>query len=733
MSPGVEGRLARQRATAGRAPTRPGVRLLRRVWRDPHLALTSALALPSAVVGLVAGGPAGLGDALRLGVAFAAGQAALGLIRQPAAARTRLALSLLRLLVSLLFVIVAVEVVPEGRTLVSLYLPIVAVAAILGPVPAVVLVAAAGFAYAIPVLIHDGLAAEATLRGIALASVSVIVAVSIRWTKGSLDRALAELRRSLAAGVRRERQVTGLADVGAALAATGPTPETLDMVVGLLATRFRHRYVALFLADGDSVRLGAQRGYDALPTVLDASRGVMGRAIRRGRAVLVPEVGLDPDYVAADPAVRSEIAVPLLSEGELLGALNVESTAPIPLDAEDRRALEVLADRLAAAIALGRDRQRLAERERLARHLVDFSAAISATLDPRRLFEAIVATVTDVVPAEMMGLTVLDPATGRYLVRAVVGLDAAAIGAEVRPGEGMAGRAIRDRALVLSEQYELGDVPAPLRDLVDAPLGTAAGVPIIREGSVIGALSLVRATGAFTPAEQDAMRLVAAQAALAIANVLLHAEVNDLAIRDPLTGLYNRRYFDAVLEQLLASHGRDPAGRPPLSAVMFDLDHFGQVNKLHGHQFGDLVLQAFGRLVAGRFRESDLVARFGGEEFVVILDRTTVTDAERLADEVRRAMASARFEGANGELLHVTVSAGCAELEPSEPTREALLRATDVALFMAKRGGRDRVVAQPTSVRLSRRAARALDTAEPAPGPSPEAGPTRLPTGGWKR
>jgi two-component system cell cycle response regulator len=126
---------------------------------------------------------------------------------------------------------------------------------------------------------------------------------------------------------------------------------------------------------------------------------------------------------------------------------------------------------------------------------------------------------------------------------------------------------------------------------------------------------------------------------------------------------------------------------------MFDLDQFGAFNKQHGHQVGDAVLRTFADVLRGRFRAGDLVARLGGEEFVAILDGSDRDAAVKVADEVRSTLAGRTVVAEDGQELSVTVSAGCAELDPADPTRESLLRTADVALFMAKRGGRDRVVA----------------------------------------
>ena len=130
-----------------------------------------------------------------------------------------------------------------------------------------------------------------------------------------------------------------------------------------------------------------------------------------------------------------------------------------------------------------------------------------------------------------------------------------------------------------------------------------------------------------------------------------------------------------------------------MSVIVFDLDHFGAFNKAHGHQVGDLVLRSFAEVLLARFRASDLLARLGGEEFIVAVEGVDRDAAVAIADDVRNLLAAQRIVAEDGERLHVTVSAGCAELDPSDATRETLLRTADVALFMAKRAGRDRVVA----------------------------------------
>ncbi len=190
-----------------------------------------------------------------------------------------------------------------------------------------------------------------------------------------------------------------------------------------------------------------------------------------------------------------------------------------------------------------------------------------------------------------------------------------------------------------------------MRQLVDADSISMVGVPLVRDEDVLGALALGRVTErelAFSALECEVLELLAGQTALALANAQLLDEVSQLAIRDELTGLFNRRHFSATFDHLLQRRARERGPKPSVVAVMFDLDYFGHFNKEHGHQAGDAVLRTFAAILRGRFRASDLLARYGGEEFVVILEDATLEDATQIADEIRRELETSAIEGPEG-------------------------------------------------------------------------------------
>jgi diguanylate cyclase (GGDEF)-like protein/PAS domain S-box-containing protein len=169
----------------------------------------------------------------------------------------------------------------------------------------------------------------------------------------------------------------------------------------------------------------------------------------------------------------------------------------------------------------------------------------------------------------------------------------------------------------------------------------------------------------------------------------LNRALREQAVRDPLTGLHNRRYFDETIAREVASSSR--AGEP-LALLAVDIDHFKAVNDDHGHAVGDRVLTAIAAVLGARVRASDLACRFGGEEFVVVLPGAGLPTATRRAEALRRECAAARVDSGRGAPVRVTVSIGVAAARPGEPIDETLARA-DQALYAAKGAGRDCVVA----------------------------------------
>ncbi len=673
-------------------------RSLKRLAADPHVLLALAVVLAALVIEW-----ASRGDTLLVVVpslVYLGTQCALGLRAKRRRSEAEDTARLLFALVAVLWMSVGTGE-PTTLPLASLVLPIVAMAAALGTRQAIAvgaaIVSAALAVYFIPAFATPAVQTGLVQRGIALGATAVVLAVGTRRTVSMLERAVAHSRAASAQSRRRARQMAAVEAVGRVLAADGPTSAALDEVVELLVERFGYRYPSIYMRDGDLMRLGAQRGYEEVIETFDGSVGVVGRVMRTGEAELVVDVERDPEYRAARPDVRSEVSVPLRAGDTVIGILNVESGQDAaPLDEADLDTMVVVGDRISVALALAREREALRERAVLFARLAAFGSSVTASLDLETAHAAIVASVSEALQADIVTLILRDPATGDDRIVAIRGGDTRYVGARIPVGEGMAGKAMRERRIVSSEAFPRSSFPSTVQGARVSDVLVTASIPLLDEDEVVGAISLSRhdLTQAFSALELEAMPLIGSQVTLALANVDLHARVADAAIRDPLTGLWNRRHLEVSTARLFASRGRLALDeRRPIAIILFDLDKFGEFNKQHGHTVGDAVLRSFGSILSGRLRSSDIVARFGGEEFVAILDGATAEEAHRVADEIRRELESTRLTGADGESLRATVSAGCASLGPAVATLEALLEVADVGLQMAKRGGRNQVVA----------------------------------------
>lgn len=271
------------------------------------------------------------------------------------------------------------------------------------------------------------------------------------------------------AGQQAERalgQLQAIEAIGRALAENGPTPEALDSVMGSLVDVFGYPNPSIYTGDRNAVRLGAQRGYDAPILDFDDTRGVIGRVMRTGDGVFLRDVSRDPGYVRVEPRIVSEIALPLRAHGEFLGVLNVESDAL--LDERDISCVTVVADRVAAALALARERTDLAARAEIFTSLATFTRRVTGVLAQDELYREAVEAIHGVLPADLIMLTVLDAATHEYVVRAEKG-SPGAVGSVIRPGEGAAGIAIRDRSVTTLAAYGRPDFPEALRTTNLAP------------------------------------------------------------------------------------------------------------------------------------------------------------------------------------------------------------------------------------------------------------------------
>ena len=181
------------------------------------------------------------------------------------------------------------------------------------------------------------------------------------------------------------------------------------------------------------------------------------------------------------------------------------------------------------------------------------------------------------------------------------------------------------------------------------------------------------------------------RAALAIENAMLHYQVKQLAMRDSLTGQYNRRaFFDLGRDEFSIAYN----SRQPLAAMMLDIDHFKVINDTYGHALGDDILRMVIDFCRQNIRHTDILGRYGGDEYVILLPRTNLSTAVRIASRICKTIASKPFETKSGP-VPVTVSLGVTEADSQTENIQGLLDLADKALYHAKRKTRNRVETMP--------------------------------------
>jgi len=258
-------------------------------------------------------------------------------------------------------------------------------------------------------------------------------------------------------------------------------------------------------------------------------------------------------------------------------------------------------------------------------------------------------------------------------------------------------------ALRRGQAYRVDDTASELccRHLPTPPPAAYICIPLAAQGETLGILHLSagapRGQGTLSAVDETMVRLahtVADKIALAVANLRLRETLRSQSIRDPLTGLYNRRYLEETLERELHRAERT---RGTVGIVMFDIDLFKTFNDTFGHDAGDALLRELAALLRSQFRQEDIACRYGGEEFALVLPESDLDGAHTVAERLRLCMESNPVPTLRGA-LPVTISLGVAALDSRFNDFASLLDAADQAMYAARVGGRRNVVGDAQAV-----------------------------------
>ena len=428
-------------------------------------------------------------------------------------------------------------------------------------------------------------------------------------------------------------------------------------------------------------------GESAAGLRVTVGEGITGWVAATGQQLIIDDAARDPRAVqvpgSVDLAEESMLLAPLRSEGRVIGVVVLSRLGLSRFSEDELRLLGVLADQAAVAIENAR---LITERDRHVAELaalLDISQAGGGASDERDLANVLAGKLRTAARMDACLIARWDEESGKLVP----------IGADGRPLIGPERDLAVHRTL---RQVLLNDEPVWLDPGVDdlepaelsrlRDLGGAATLllPLSAGGRVMGLLEFIAETGGrrFHDGETALLRTMANQAASALENARLVRQLRDAAETDLVTGVYSHRHLQDRVRQETARAAR---AHSPLSVLMVDLDDFKRINDEHGHQAGDRVLRAIAGALRAAVRTSDVVARYGGDEFVVLMPDTDAVEAEQVAQRAGKAVADLAHPMADGSVVSVTCSVGLA-LHPEDGRNgKALLQAADAAMYTHKR------------------------------------------------
>lgn len=454
-------------------------------------------------------------------------------------------------------------------------------------------------------------------------------------------------------------------------------------------------------------------------TPIATGAGAVGGAAALGRPVVLARLREDYsglNYYRGPHGVQSFLALPITVGGDVRGVLLADRREARAFTPEEQATLAKAAELAFRHVQNERVFSVMEKSKDELAKLFAASRTLGEALTEEEVVNAVIRCTRSVVEHDLTVLATFDEKTGEHRVRHAEGDGA----------ERLLGHSFRDNAGLASAAVKARQ-PLPYRGHFDPKaqyvfskggemdgLESVFCVPLVVRDHVVGTLTLgARRRGAFAEATRQLLGVLAGNAAVAMANAAAVRRLEELATTDPMTGHFNKRAFETEFEKRIRAAER--FGHQ-LTVLVSDIDKFKNVNDTYGHSVGDVVIKGLGAVLGRCKRDTDAVARFGGEEFVVVCEQTDSEGGVQLAERIRTELGKTVFQSEQGP-LSVTCSVGVATFPKDGRTREELFRRADEALYEAKRGGRNRVCVAGN--------ARTSATPEAPPQPATPATPAR--------
>ena len=481
------------------------------------------------------------------------------------------------------------------------------------------------------------------------------------------------------------QKIAILYDASQIVLSTFNLDEVLDRILSTVRDYFHMQNGAILLFDraAQEFYVKTSFGHDLETTNLRVpmGAGIVGSAAQLKRAIYVPDVSKDQRYFETFANTRSELAIPLIVREAVVGVLDFQSEKINGFDRETIDLLTLFSTQASIAIQNAelytREQRRAAQLEAINA----ISMETRSVLELEKLLPQVCTLVRKYFSADHVAILLLE--RPKLVIRAHAGVLTPVLdtGWQLPFGEGLSSKALADKKTVLANDVTAaGGYVHGFRE-VKAELC----VPLVSFGERIGVLVLDNANHPFSADDVPALESVADICAAAIQNAHSFAMAQRMADLDGLTGVFNRRHLE---KRLVAEIERLGRYEHSMALLLADLDHFKRINDEFGHMLGDEVLRQAAALMRDHLRKADVVCRYGGEEFAILLPETKGEAARAVAEKLRRRIADHSFPGV---ARPVTVSIGVADFPEQGSTRDELVRAADEALYAAKQAGRNRV------------------------------------------